>query len=105
MTNKNVQNFSGMLGHPEGRGRATPIFWQELKLLKKATKVGYFSKIAFASSSLWSDKIYQFFQTCWVTLRGVAGPHPFFGKNNVFKNLIESGHFFRNLFASSSIWP
>ena len=23
--------FSAMLGHPEGRGRATPIFWQKLK--------------------------------------------------------------------------
>ena len=34
-----------MLGHPEGRGRATPIvFGQKLKLLKNETKVLYFSK-------------------------------------------------------------
>ena len=33
--------FSGMSGHPERRGRATPIFKQKFKLLKKATKVEY----------------------------------------------------------------
>ena len=26
-------------------------------------------------------KKFRIFQACWVTLRGVAGPQPFFGKN------------------------
>ena len=28
MINKKFQNFLAILGHPEGRGRATPIVWQ-----------------------------------------------------------------------------
>ena len=43
---KNNYHFcSGMLGNPEGRDRATPIFWAKIK-------VGYFFKILQASRSL-----------------------------------------------------
>ena len=75
--------FSIMSGHPEGRGRATPIFWQKLKLLKKATKVSYFFKIPFASSSLWSEtnRTRYAFIASSVRLRGVCEPHPFFGSD------------------------
>ena len=31
MINKKIGFFSAMLSHPEGRGRATLIFWQKLK--------------------------------------------------------------------------
>ena len=42
---------------PWGAWQGHTHFWQKLKLLEKATKVSYFSKINFASSSLWSEKI------------------------------------------------
>ena len=32
--NKNYELFTDMLGHPEGRGRATPI-WEKIKVAKK----------------------------------------------------------------------
>ena len=71
------QNFSGMSGHPEGRGRATPIFRQKLKLLKKATKVSYFFK--FLSHRVDLEKFLKIVQVCWVFLRGVA--HSLLAKN------------------------
>ena len=64
-----------------------PFFWQKLMLLKKATKVGYFFKIPFTSSSLWSEKNYKIF---FRHLRGVAGPHPFFASTMTVKKLGEA---------------
>ena len=39
---KKINFFSGMLGHPEGAWQGHAHFWQKLKLLSKSTKVGYF---------------------------------------------------------------
>ena len=44
---KQFKNFSDTFAQPEGRGRATPIFSQKLKL--------DISKISFASDSLYYD--------------------------------------------------
>ena len=44
MISNKFENFSAMLGHSEGRGRATPILTK--------IKFGYFFKILFAWSSL-----------------------------------------------------
>ena len=38
-------------------------------------------KIPFVSCSLLSKKIEKYYQKSVATLRGVAEPHPFFGKN------------------------
>ena len=74
------------------------VCWVKLKLLKKAIKVGYSFKIPFVSISLWSKNIIIFVQTCWVTLRGVAGPHPFFEKRVKLLKKVTC------IFGKNSIW-
>ena len=63
-----------IFGHPQGRGRATPIFGQK-------SKFGISSKFHHHRVANDQLKFLAFFQAFWVTLRGVAGPRPFFGKN------------------------
>ena len=61
--------FSAMLGHPEGRGRATPILAKNKFLYLK-------KNVCMEQLMTWKD-YFKTFQPYSVNLRGVAGPYPF----------------------------
>ena len=70
--------FTNMLGRPEGRGRATPIFGENLIT---CLKVDDFLKFFQHRGVLDPGKLLIKLQKkCWPT-GGVAGPRPFLGKN------------------------
>ena len=71
---KKLKKFPSIFGHPDGRGRATPIFWQKLIL-------GIFSKFFQHRVSNDKLKLSDFLSGMSGHAGSVAGPHPFFGKN------------------------
>ena len=74
---KKSKKFPSIFGHPEGRGRATPIIWQRLKL-------GILSKFLLHQVAYnQQKKIGKICRAFLVTLRGVAGPYPFSAKVKV----------------------
>ena len=71
---KNRKTFPTIFGHPQGRGRTTPIFWQNLNL-------GILTKFFHHRVAHDQIKKIRIFKRSWVTPSGVAGSHPFYGKN------------------------
>ena len=69
---KNIKVFLDMQGHPEGRGRATPIF--------EKSEDSHLFKIPVALSSLWPRKIFENFPGMLGLPEGRGKATPIFGK-------------------------
>ena len=87
-----------MLGHPEGRERATPIFGEKLIIW---LKVDIFKKFLLHRIVLDPGKLFKMRGKNVGPLGGVAGPRPFLDKK--IKNLIKSEYFSKIPFASCSV--
>ena len=70
--------FTNMLGCPEGRGMATPIFGEKLIT---CLKVDDFLKFLQHRGVLDPGKLFKMTEKNVGPLGGVAGPRPFLGKN------------------------
>ena len=80
-----------------------PFFGKNWSCLKRQVKLYIISKFLLYRVAYGLKNII-FVYTCWVTLRGVAGPRPFIEKGKIENCLIKSGYL-KIPFVSINLWP